>query len=155
MDEATLKICLENKKHMRLYYYLKGMIFRQKGQISQAIDFFEMAHSFLPHQQSRYDKHAFYLDPLASIAEKKGNIEKAQQYFEKISSLTTGRLTRGDIYARSFYMLGKIYQKKRWNGKAIERYKKFLYLWNNADPDLTETEDARNQLAILKNISQE
>lgn len=144
-----------NKKHMRLYYYLKGMIFRQKGLISQAIDFFEMAYSFLPYQISRFDEHAFYLDALASTEEKSGNIENAQQYFEKISSLTTGRLTWGDIYARSFYMLGKIYQKKGWNGKAIEHFEKFLYLWNNADPDLTETEDARNQLAILKNISQE
>jgi len=38
------------------------------------------------------------------------------------------------------------YQKS----KAIEHYEKFLTLWKNADPDITEVGDARKRVAGLK-----
>jgi len=35
------------------------------------------------------------------------------------------------------------------NGKALEHYEKFLSLWNDADPDIAEVEDARKRVTEL------
>jgi hypothetical protein len=47
-------------------------------------------------------------------------------------------------------MIGKIYQQKGWNAKAINHCEKFLDLWKDADPGISEVEDARMRLARLK-----
>jgi serine/threonine protein kinase/lipopolysaccharide biosynthesis regulator YciM len=143
------------QKQMRYYYFLTGMIALEEGRLSQSINDLELSLSMLPHQQGIIDEHAFYLNSIASLSYQMGDFESAQNYFEKITSLTTGRLRWGDIYAKSFYWLGKISQKKGWEGKAIENYEKFLQLWENADPDLLETADARKQLDALKIVSHE
>ena len=46
-------------------------------------------------------------------------------------------------------MLGKIYQQQGNTTKAIESYSKFLNLWKDADPGITEV-DPRKRLAGLK-----
>jgi hypothetical protein len=46
--------------------------------------------------------------------------------------------------------LAKLYEQKSWEGKAIERYEKFLDLWKDADPGIAEFEDAKMRLAGLK-----
>ena len=38
--------------------------------------------------------------------------------------------------------------QKGW--KAIDHYEKFLDLWKDTDPGITEVEDARKRLAALK-----
>lgn len=142
-----------NKKAVKLYHHLKGLIEFKRNNFSEAVLNIEEAISLLPHQYATDvlgSKHALFLDGLASVQYKAGNSDKAQETYERIISLTTGRSYYGDIYARSFYMLGRIYEAKGWEGKAIDHYQKFLDLWKDADPGFSEVEDARVRLSELK-----
>jgi len=44
-------------------------------------------------------------------------------------------------------MLGRIFEQKGDAAKARLNYQKFLDLWKDADPDLTEVGDAKARLA--------
>ena len=162
IDEATktaeeLKAMIEKglgKKYMRYYHHLMGIRELKRHNFSQAIKYFEKALSLLPFQNPGswilHNRHALFIDSLASAYYQKGEIERARKEYEKIIFLTNGRLFYGDIYAKSYYMLGKIYQQKGWEGKAIEHYERFLNLWKDADPDIPELIDARKQLKALQ-----
>ena len=54
------------------------------------------------------------------------------------------------IYAKAFFMLGKIYEQQGDKAKAIEHYEKFLDLWEDADPGIPETEDAKKRVKALQ-----
>jgi len=139
-----------NKKLMRYYNNLRGMIELEKGNLSEAIEYFNKAISLLAYQRRVITHHAIFFDPLALAYYRARDFEKAREEYERIVSLTYGRLIYGDIFAKSFYMLGKIYEQKGWKGKAIEYYEKFLSLWKDVDPSIAEVEDAKKRLAGLK-----
>jgi serine/threonine protein kinase/Tfp pilus assembly protein PilF len=134
-----------DKKSIRLYYHLAGLIKLEKKNYAKAVDLIRKAISLVLYQSD-----ALYIDSLASVYYKSGNLKKAQEQYEKIISLNDGRLGYNDIYAKSFYMLGMIYEQQGNKGKAIEHYERFLELWKNADPGLTEVEEAKKRLAALK-----
>ena len=90
------------------------------------------------------------METLAQAYYKNGDIEEAKREYEKITKLTTGRLWDGNIYAKSFYMLGKIHEREGEKEMAIENYEKFLEVWKDADPGLSEVEDAKKRLEELK-----
>jgi serine/threonine protein kinase/Tfp pilus assembly protein PilF len=139
-----------NRNAIRQYDHLTGMIELEKKNYNEALENFQKALSLLPFQHSVADRHALFMEPLALAYYRAGDLDKAQEEYERITSLTAGRFIYGDIYAKSFYMLGKICEQKGWKGKAIEHYEKFLDLWKDADPGITEVEDARKRLAGLK-----
>jgi tetratricopeptide (TPR) repeat protein len=139
-----------NRKAMRLYYHLIGMIELEKENFSEAIESFNQALSLLPSQFNPDDGQALFIDPLAFAYYKAGDYEKARQEYERIIHLTTGRLFYGDIYAKSFYMLGKIYEEEDMQRQAIDHYERFLDLWKDADPGIAEVEDAKNRLAEMQ-----
>ena len=58
------------------------------------------------------DRHALFIDSLASAYYKSGDLKKALKEYEKITALAKGRLFFGDIYAKSFSMLGKICEQQ-------------------------------------------
>ena len=142
-----------NKKAMRCYYHLMGMIELERENISKAIEYFKQAIPLLPSQSQSdiefYLEHALIINSIALAYYREGDFERAREEYEKITSLTTGRLLFGDIYAKSFYMLGKIYQEKRKKKEAIRHYEKFLNLWKDADSGITEVEDVKKMLAGL------
>jgi len=43
-----------------------------------------------------------------------------------------------------------LYEQKGWAGKATDHYLKFLSLWKEDYPGISEVEDARKRLAGLK-----
>ena len=141
-----------NSKEIRLYHHLMGMIELEKENFSRAIKYFEKSKSLLPFPCGLgpfVNDQALFADPLALAYLKVGELDKAQKEYGRIASITTGILYWGDIYAKSFYMLGKISEEQGNKTKAVEYYKKFLDLWKEADPDLSEVEDARKSLEDL------
>jgi tetratricopeptide (TPR) repeat protein len=149
---ADLKVIIDsglNKKAIRYYYHLLGMIELQKKSYSSAIEYFEKAVSLLPYQHALEDDHAIFLEALASAYSKSGNVDQARQQYEKISRLTSGRFAYGDIYARSFYILGNIADQQGDKVTARENYEKFLGLWKDADPGIPEVGETRKNLAGL------
>lgn len=140
-----------NKKDIRLYHHLMGMIELKNGEFSKAINSLEKARDLLyAPNDSGPAYHALFLDSLAQAYKNVGDLDKAEEELQKIISLEKGRLDTGDFYAKSFYMLGKIYEQKGLKANAIEHYEKFLDLWKDADAGLPEVEDARERVAGLK-----
>ena len=151
-----LKIMVDDgidKKLIRYYYLLMGMIEFKKNNFKDAEKFQTQALSLLPFQvpvSTGFVDQAIFHNALATTYLKLGKFDKAQEQYEIITSLTEGRLSFGIIYAKSYYMLGQIFEQKDWKGKAIENYEKFLTLWKDADPGIAEVEDAKKRLAGLK-----
>jgi tetratricopeptide (TPR) repeat protein/tRNA A-37 threonylcarbamoyl transferase component Bud32 len=137
-----------NKKLIRLYHHLQGMIELEKKEYSRAIRDLEAALALEPDLDEV--KGAYYFEQLGLAHFRAGDLDKARESFEKVLASTYGRLYFGDCYARSFYMLGTIFEQKGDKLKAVENYQKFLDLWKNADPGLPEVGDARKRLAGLK-----
>ncbi len=153
-----LKELLERGSHakeIRRYQHLMGMMELERRNYSKAVEYMELALSFLPRQSSlgnqAYEKNsqALFINSLALAYYRSGNLEKAVEQYERINELTTGRLFFGDIFARSFYTLGRIYQRLGENAKAEENYNKFLALWFNADSGVSEVGDAKRRVSEL------
>ena len=142
---------LINKNLIRWYLHLTGLIEIESENISKAIEHFERALSLLPYQCAMSNEmHALFIEPLALAHYKSEDLDKAREEYTKLTALTTGRYGYGDIYAKSYYMLGKIYEQQGDTAKAIEHYEKFLDLWKDADPGISEVEDARERLSELR-----
>jgi tetratricopeptide (TPR) repeat protein len=91
----------------------------------------------------------FYKDVLARAFVENGELDKAIAAYEDLITFDPHKKGRYLIHPLYHYRLAKLYQEKGWAGKAIEQYEKFLAIWNDADPDHPELEDARNRLAEL------
>ena len=80
---------------------------------------------------------------------KLGEWERAGDVCSRILSLTNGRIHYGDIYVKTFYRLGKVAEERGDTQEAVEQYKKFLELWQDADPGIQEVEEAGIRLQAL------
>jgi serine/threonine protein kinase/regulator of sirC expression with transglutaminase-like and TPR domain len=137
-----------HKKAIRLYYHLIGEIERASGNYSAAIKNFEMALSL--DDYGPLAKRLDFANSLALAFYESGDLESARDQYEKMTAFTSMRLEHGDTYAKSFYMLGKIWEEQGDTTKAVEYYEKFLDLWKDADPGITEFGDAKQRLEDLK-----
>jgi len=94
--------------------------------------------------------HAYWLDMMADAYLLGGHLDKAAETYGQIRELLGGRWWNwGVTYARSYYKLGKIYEQLGEKTDARDSYRKFLDLWQDADPDRPEVEDASKRLAAL------
>ena len=103
---------------------------------------------FKPIAQNRMP---FLHDGLARAYQQTGELDEAIEEYERILNLTPRDGHLFMIHPLYHYRLGELYEQKGWNGKAIDEYEKFLDLWKDADPSLTDVDDAKKRLAGLKN----
>jgi len=134
-----------NRKEIRMYQYLMGMIELKRENFSKTIEYIKKGLSL-----DEYAPPAVFLDSLALSYYKSGDLDKAQEEYKRLTSLTYDKIYWPDTYVKSFYMLGKISEQKGWIGKAIEHYEKFLDLWKDADPGIPEVEYAKIRLTGLQ-----
>jgi len=78
-----------------------------------------------------------------------GAIDDAIAEYERLTTFDPKSEDRRLIYPKYHYRIAKLYEEKGETGKAIERYKKFLDIWKNADDDLPEKMDAQKRLEKL------
>ena len=148
---GELETCVKGapiQKLARHHYFLLGMIEREAGRYSVAVDYLKKAIALLPGEswELGYYWQSLFFDGLAGIYFKAGDLARAEETYRKIQSLALARLQYGDIYAGSFYWLGKIAEKEGKKPEAAESYRKFLDLWKDADPGLSEVVDAKKRL---------
>jgi len=139
-----------NKKAYRYGSFLSGAIELEKGNYSRAVRHFQDAISQLSSEYASGNEHARFRDALALAYFTAGDLEKARDVYNQITALNFSRVDAGDIYARSFFRLGQIYEKLGDKAKARENYEKFLALWKDADPGLTDVADARSRLSVIR-----
>jgi tetratricopeptide (TPR) repeat protein len=139
-----------NRKAIREYYALMGLIELKRGNLPESIEYSKRALSLVPSPSNLWtDGLAGILYTLAQAYYMSGEMDQAEAEFKKITNLVRRGIGGGDLFAKSHYMLGQIYEQKGWEGKAIENYQDFLSLWSGADPGLPEVEDTWSRLAGL------
>jgi len=146
---ARLKASVElapNKKLFWYYHFLNGMIELEKNNYAEAIELFKQG---LPLLNVDAEEHLLFADAKGTAFYQLGDLSSALQEYEKIISLGIGRLSYGDVYAKAYFQLGKISEQQGKKAEAVDRYRKFLDLWKNADSGRPEVEDARKRLASL------
>jgi len=139
-----------NKKRIRYYHNLMGLVQMEQGRSAQAVETLQKSLDdlYFPHQDFP-TVHAFFYLALAEAQFAAGQWESARISCENVLGLHFTRFGDGDFYAKSFLMLGKIYEQLGDKANAIENYEKFLDLWKNADPGMAAVEDAKERLAKL------
>jgi len=149
---------IENLKDWITYYsdFLSAEILLQDGNPDKAIAVLEKTspmesyYIWLSIPMISYNL-PFLNDVLARAYQQKGEIDKAIEEYERLITFDPKSEERYLVHPKYYYRLGKLYEVKRMSDKAIEHYEKFLELWKDADPGLTEVEDAKERLAGLKN----
>jgi serine/threonine protein kinase/Tfp pilus assembly protein PilF len=91
----------------------------------------------------------FERDILARAYLRNGEVAKAIAEYERLITFDPKNTERILIHPRLYYKLALLYEQQDNTIKAIECYEKFLDLWREADPGITEVEAARERLAGL------
>lgn len=140
---------------------LAGIIAEAEGRPGQAVEEFEAGVALLSMDIPYIDDepyfigvvaemHAMILFLAAQAHERMGQQEASLERYLRLIGLSGGRLTHPDLYALSHYAVGRIRQAKGDIVGARASLERFLELWKNADPGLSEVKDAKKRLAALK-----
>jgi serine/threonine protein kinase/tetratricopeptide (TPR) repeat protein len=88
-------------------------------------------------------------DVMARAYVRKGALGDAIEEYERLVTFDPAGNDRRLINPKFHYRLGVLYQQQDLGEKAIKEFEKFIEICGDADPPLTEIEDARIRLAAL------
>jgi serine/threonine protein kinase/Tfp pilus assembly protein PilF len=127
------------------YNRVLGIVELIKGNPKTAIVYLNkgLLESARPLFEARYFLAEAYLDS-DQPAEAAKLLEKA------LLSYDDRRLSYPTLSVRAHYILGLAYQETGRNEEAIEQFEEFLDIWRDADPGITEVEDAKEKLKQLR-----
>ena len=89
------------------------------------------------------------MDFIPRVYLQNGELDKVIDSYERLVTFNPMSEDRRLIHPLNYYRLGKVYEQKGNKRKAKANYRKFLKLWEDADPGITEVEDAKKRLAEL------
>jgi tetratricopeptide (TPR) repeat protein len=131
---------------MQAYWRALGAIELAKGKASSAAAYLEKGQAGLDptYKHWRIVLGQAYLES-NRLGEAVHTLERQVSVYAATSSPTANW--------NAHYLLGLAYEKSGWKDKAIQQYQEFLEILKDADPGITEVEDARARLARLESAA--
>ncbi len=132
-------------------------LFEKKPDIDKILRAFDGDRAFLDRRVGPYNAgqmfnlndYPFVRDYIPRAYIQNGDLDKAIEAYERLVTFNPESADRRLIHPLNYYRLGKVYEQMGNNRKAKANYRKFLRLWQDSDPGITEVEDAKRRLAKL------
>ncbi|OGD11740.1 MAG: hypothetical protein A2Y86_09470 [Candidatus Aminicenantes bacterium RBG_13_62_12] len=137
----------DNQEYINLLRdLLQGEAFLAQGALDAALPISQKA---CQPGSSFQDDSMYYMDLLARVYAKRGDVGKAIAEYERLFKQDISADVTYLVHPLYHYRLGLLYEKSGEVAKAKAQFEKFLDLWKDADPGLTEVEDAKVRLKAL------
>ncbi len=146
LDGIASHIDKKNASQVKLYELIRARVNFLENKFGEARSYYEKTNAAEPSFEN--------LIMIARCLLGEDEISDAAVMFEKaLNRYDYSRAYNGILAAKAHYWLGLTYEKLEQNDKAAEQYKKFLELWKDADPGVTEIDNAQKRLTQLKSKS--